>query len=113
MTSILKPSRKRRTKAQIRAQAGGQLGSLLLPLLKFAGPLIAGEALKFGITSALRKSRKRKRGKGLKTAGGGLRLAGQRGQGRKRKVGRPKKLVGGRRKQVVRRRQPRTLVLKL
>ena len=97
-----KPRRRRRT----RAQGGGQLSALLGPALKFIAPLIAGEALKFGIGKALG----RKKGKGLH-------LAGQRGRGvgRPKKVGRPKRQGGGRRKQVGRRRKPKptTIVLRL
>ena len=76
---LIKPHGKRRKKKQV----GGQLGALL-PLLKFVGPVVAAEAIKFGVQTALRKTKKgkkRKKGKGLKVAGSGLRLAGQRGKG--------------------------------
>lgn len=100
----LKPLRSRRPVQRVNKrrgrrpapQAGGQLGALL-PLVKFLGPLLLGEAAKFGIQTGIRKVRKRKKkrkGGGLHLAGTGLKLAGQGGgrRGPRRKMKRRPKM---------------------
>lgn len=90
--------RKRKVPVRRRRQEGGQIGAIM-PLLKFLGPLVLGEVAKFGISKALHGKKKKKRGRGLHVAGGGLRLAGQghtRVQRRGRKPGpkrRPRNMI--------------------
>ena len=77
-------STRHRTLAQ--RQAGKGLEQLILPLAKFIGPLILGEAAKFGIKAGIKKIR----GRGLTPAGAGLKLAGQ---GKHRRIRRRKKMT--------------------
>lgn len=84
----------RRKLKKRKPQKGKGIADLILPLIKFVGPLAAGELLKFGFSSAL---------KGKKKKGKGLRLAGQRGgrqvgRGGHKKPGRPRKRKPGMRK---------------
>ena len=62
------------------------IGGVLGPIAKELGPTVLKEFILPFI--------KKKMGNGLTPAGGALRLAGQRGRGKK-KVGRPKKVKGG------------------
>ena len=78
------PRRKCYPRSYHNRQSGEGIADLLKPLAKFLGPLILGEAAKFGISKGIKAvaGKKKKRGRGFAPAGAGLKLAGQ---GRKRK----------------------------
>lgn len=61
----------RRVNPYVNKQTGDGFGSLIGPILKVVAPLVAGEILKFGVQTGL----KRMTGKGM--AGNGLKLAGR------------------------------------